>query len=80
MNTIYQLAHTYEAILDNFATNDEELRWLVINYNRNYLGLEVQVEIDWETETVTATPLNDDIEATTYHIYKINRATKEYVQ
>jgi len=74
MNTIYQLTLSWDLVLDDFATNDEELRWLAINYNRNFRGLEVRAEIDWEAGTVTATPIHDDIEAATYPIRKINRA------
>jgi hypothetical protein len=80
MNTIYQLARSWNSLLDDFATNDEELRWLAINDNRKYYGLKVRAEIDWEAETVTAIPLHDDYaETITYDIYKINRATQEDV-
>lgn len=79
MNTIYRLAFSYEDILDGFATNDEELRWLAINYNLNCYGLEVRAEIDWKAKTVTAIPRRDTIETVTYDIIKINRATKEDV-
>jgi hypothetical protein len=74
MNTIYQLAVSYGDILVGFATNDEELRWLALGNN---FGLEVRAEVDWETETVTVTPLDDITEVITYHIYKVNRATQE---
>ncbi len=77
MNTIYQLTHPWgEEPLDDFATNDKELRCIAINHYRN-CGLEVRAEIDWEAETVTAIPINGDIEARTYNIIKVNRATQE---
>jgi hypothetical protein len=80
MNTIYQLTHPWDFTLDDFATNDEELRWLAINYCREYYGLEVRAEIDWEAGTVTTTPLHDNVEAFTYHILTINRSTQEDAQ
>ncbi len=80
MNTIYQLTLSWDDPLDDFATNDEELRWIAINHHRNFDVLEVRAEIDWDTGTVTATPIHDDIKATTYQILKTNRATHEDVQ
>jgi len=80
MNTIYQLAFSYEDILDGFATNDEELRWLAIKYNRNFYGLKVRAEIDWEAKTVTAIPLHDTVETITYDIYTVSRVTQEDAQ
>jgi hypothetical protein len=79
MNTIYQLKHPRNFTLDGFATNDEELRWLAINYNRSN-GLKVRVEIDWEDMTVTVIPLHDSLKAATYDILKTNRATQEGAQ
>jgi len=79
MSTIYLLTFTryFDDLMDGFATNDEELRWLVKSFSLSYYGLEVDVDIDWEAETVTATP-DDDIEPCTYHIHKVHRATEEY--
>jgi hypothetical protein len=81
MNTIYRLTHPWDFTLDDFATNDEELQWLAINYCREYYGLEVlRAEIDWEAGTVTTIPLHGNVEAFTFQIHKINRATQEDAQ
>ena len=74
MNTIYLVAlgTCIADVLEGFATNEEEIRQIVINdwADRFYIdGVEVAVEVDLEDGTVTAKGDWD----TTYYIHAIRR-------